>query len=206
MQNLSLVYGTSNPAKLASMRKARAPLIINIIGLKDTGIEPPDADESGSTPLENARTKALAYYAALKRPVFACDSGLYIQGLPEHEQPGIHVRMRNGARMNDDEMIEHYAAIAARLGGKAVARYSNAICLIMGDSEIYEHFGDDISYDPFYIADTPHLKRVAGFPIDSLSVNIKTGNYYYDEVDFIEDVGIAPDGFRGFFVRALNFI
>ena len=204
MQCISIVYGTSNPAKLASMRKTLAPLSIKIIGLKDINLKLPDVDESGSTPLENARIKARAYYAILKRPVFACDSGLYIRGLPDHEQPGIHVRTRNGRRMSDDEMVAHYSAIARQLGGKAVARYSNAICLILSEDKIFEHFDDDISYDPFYITGAPHAKRVAGFPIDSLSVNINTGKYYYDEADFIEDAGIAPGGFRAFFTRALD--
>ena len=57
--------------------------------------------------IENARIKALAYYAALKRPVFTCDSGLYIDGLADSEQPGVHVRMVNGKRLTDDEMVVH---------------------------------------------------------------------------------------------------
>ena len=204
MQNISIIYGTSNPAKLASMRKTLAPLSIHVIGLSDTNINLPDVDESGSTPLENARIKARAYYAILKRPVFACDSGLHIRGLPDHEQPGIHVRLKNGRRMSDDEMVEHYSAIAKQMGGRVIAQYSNAICLILSENAMFEHSGDDILYDPFYITDAPHAKRVAGFPIDSLSVNIRTGKYYYDEADFIEDAGIAPDGFRAFFTRALD--
>lgn len=71
------VYGTGNPAKLDHMRRMLAPLNLNFIGAKETDITLPDVDESGNTPLENARIKALAYYKALKRPVFACDSGLY---------------------------------------------------------------------------------------------------------------------------------
>ena len=132
------VYGTGNPAKLQSMRDCLAPLDIEIIGLKETGIIIPNVDENGNTPLDNARIKALAYYAALKRPVFACDSGLYIDGLPDDEQPSVHVRLVNGKRLSDDEMIMHYSAIAGKLGGKAVARYKNAICLIISEDEIYE--------------------------------------------------------------------
>jgi len=198
----TFIYGTGNPAKLQSMRDCLVPLDIKIIGLKETGINIPDVDENGDTPLDNARIKALAYYAALKRPVFACDSGLYIDGLPNDEQPGIHVRLVNGKRLNDDEMIAHYAAIAGRLGEKAVARYKNAICLVLNENEIYEHFGDDISGEAFCIVDKPHPKRIEGFPLDCISVHIDSGEYYYWH-DRDNDAGMVFKGFQAFFRRVM---
>lgn len=199
----TFVYGTGNAAKFASMRKTLEPLGLKINGLKELGVPALSVDENGKTPLENARIKAFTYYELLKRPVFACDSGLYIDGLPDNEQPGVHVRMVDGRRLNDDEMTVHYSAIAKRLGGKAIARYSNAICLVMGDGEVYEHFGDDISDEAFYIVCNPHPKRVEGFPLDCLSVSIQTGMYYYDGDILVKDIGIAPKGFREFFQRVL---
>lgn len=199
----TFIYGTKNPAKLQSMKNCLAPLNIQIVGLNEIGADIPDVGENGSTPLENARIKALAYYAALKRPVFACDSGLYIDGLPEEKQPGIHVRIVGGKRLNDDEMVEHYAGIANALGGKAVARYKNAICLVMGESEIYEHFGDDISGDEFCLVDKPHEKRIDGFPLDCISVHIETGEYYYWH-DRDNDAGMMFKGFQAFFRRVLE--
>ena len=176
---LKLIYGTGNPAKLQSMRECLAPLSIEVVGLKELGVCIPEVEESGSTPLENARIKALAYYNVLKQPVFACDTGLYIDGLTDGEQPGVHVRTVNRKRMSDSEMTAYYAAIATKLGGKAVARYKNAICLVMSENEIYEHFGDDISGDVFHLVDKPHPKRVEGFPLDPISVHIESGEYYY---------------------------
>ncbi|MDR1262268.1 MAG: hypothetical protein LBK46_02115 [Oscillospiraceae bacterium] len=202
-QCAQLIYGTGNLAKLSSMKTALAPLGIQIIGFNETGAPLPDIVENGGTPLENARIKALAYYDVLKRPVFACDSGLYIEGLPGDEQPGVHVRMVGGKRLNDDDMIEHYSAIAGRLGGKAAARYMNGICLIMDSGRIYEHFGDDIAGEPFYITSVPHSRRVPGFPLDSLSVHIPSGRYYFDGDCVTGDVGIFDEGFRAFFRKAL---
>lgn len=201
----TFVYGTSNPAKLVHMQNMLAFLDVEIVGLKDTGIVCPDVDENGNTLPENARIKALCYYKILKCPVFACDSGLYIDGLPENEQPGVHVRMVGGKRLSDAEMTAHYAAIAKRLGGRAIARYRNAICLVMGDSEMYEHFGEDIASTAFYIVDTPHAKRVEGFPLDCLSVDIQTGKYYYDlaESRSSEDSG-QTSGFRAFFEKVIG--
>lgn len=201
----TFVYGTGNPAKLAHMKNMLEPLDVKIIGLKETGISIPEANENGRTPLENARIKALTYYGVLKRPIFACDTGLYIDGLSEIEQPGVHVRMVGGKHLSDAEMTAHYAAIAKQLGGRAVARYRNAICLVMRGGEIYEHSGEDIASNSFCIVDTPHAKRVEGFPLDCLSVDIQTGEYYYDKAESLsgENSG-QTNGFRAFFERVIN--
>lgn len=203
--NNTFIYGTNNPAKLQTMKDCLAPLSIHIIGLKEYGVTVPDVEENGNTPLENARIKALAYYAALKCPVFACDSGLYINGLSEDRQPGVHVRMVGGKRLSDDEMIEYYTGIAKMLGGKAVARYKNAICLVKNESEIYEHFGDDISGDEFCFVDKPHEKRIEGFPLDSISVHIQTGEYFYWR-NKDNDAGMTFNGFQQFFRRVLDVV
>ncbi|GHU71906.1 hypothetical protein FACS1894184_19280 [Clostridia bacterium] len=199
---MQLLYGTSNPAKLDTMREILAPLSIELIGLHDLGLPIPDVDESGSSPLENARLKAAAYYDAFKRPVFSCDSGLYINGLDEREQPGVHVRMVNGKRLSDDEMIAHYAAIAHRLGGRAIARYRNGICFIKSEREVYTSFADNLSSCEFYILDKPHSKHVEGFPLDTLSVEIASGEYYYD-LKSREFSNSWTEGHRQFFTEAL---
>ncbi|MDR1687780.1 MAG: hypothetical protein LBS21_04110 [Clostridiales bacterium] len=199
----TFVYGTNNPAKLESMRSCLAPLGLKIVGLKETGITVAEADENGKTPLENARIKALAYYRELKRPLFACDSGLYIDGLTENEQPGVNVRMVGGKRLTDDEMIKHYTSISAKLGGKPLARYKNAICLIISENEVYEHFGDDISGDAFRLTDKPHPNREEGFPLDSISVHPETGEYYYWR-GRDTDTGMTFNGFQRFFSKVLN--
>lgn len=71
--------------------------------------------------MENAKRKALHYYRALQRPVFSEDSGLYIQGLPKEEQPGVFVRRVGGRTLTDEEIRAHYKGIAKRLGGKCLA-------------------------------------------------------------------------------------
>ena len=55
---ITLLFGTSNEAKLSTMRKHLTGLNINIIGLNDIDIKLPDIDESGSNPLDNAKIKA----------------------------------------------------------------------------------------------------------------------------------------------------
>jgi len=204
MSKNTFVFGTGNEGKLNSMRERLSCLDIEIKSIKECGVDIPEVDESGDTPLENARIKALAYYDILKRPVFACDSGFYIESLPEAEQPGIHVRMVNGKRLNDDEMIAHYSLIASKLGGKTNAQYKNAICLVMNENEIYEHFGDDISGEVFMLVDKPCSKRTAGYPLDSLSVHIESGEYYLNRKD--DKRRNTAGGFQAFFRNVIGSV
>lgn len=201
---VTLLYGTGNPAKLNSMRKQLSGTGIQLLGLSDMPGQPPEADESGRSPLENARSKVVAYYRHYGVPVFSCDSGLYIEQLPDELQPGTHVRNVNGKRLTDEEMTEYYAGLAKRFG-RLTARYLNAICLVISETEIHEHMGGDISGESFWITDEPHPKRVEGYPLDRISLNIRTGKYYYDMTS--EDFQLEDSfggGFRRFFTKVLN--
>ena len=112
---MKLLFGTGNAAKLSVMRNRLKKIDIELIGLNDLraeGMDIPEIAETGSTPLENARIKALAYYRAFDMPVFSCDSGLYFDNVPDELQPGVHVRNVNGKCLSDDEMVEYYSGLA----------------------------------------------------------------------------------------------
>lgn len=203
---MKLLYGTTNTAKLNSMRSKVEGLGIEIIGLKDIDIKVDSVDESGSNPMENARVKALAYYDAIRMPVFSCDTGLYIEGIESKNQPGAYVRRVDGREMNDEEMMTYYAKIAEDMGGFAKASYKNAICLILDEKSIYEYDGLDISSEYFLLTSKPHSKRVEGFPLDSISIEIESGEYYMD-LESAEGYKSKYDigqGFRDFFIRTLE--
>ncbi len=196
---MKILYGTTNPAKLRSMRKWLSELDIEIISLNEVEGDIPDVPETGDTPLENAELKARAYYKAFGMPVFSCDSGLYFDDLPELS-PKVHVRNMNGKCLTDDEMIEYYGSLAAK-HGDIVARYRNAICFVLDEQHIYTEFSDDISWQPFLITAVPHQKRVEGYPLDSLSKYIENGEYCYDsERPYYEE----KNGFARFFGEVLG--
>lgn len=162
--------------------------------------------ESGNSPLENARIKALAYYQFYGIPVFSCDSGLYFDNVPDEIQPGVHVRNVGGKTLTDEEMTAYYSGLAGKYG-TLTARYRNAVCLVLSENNIVESMDDSLSGNPFYIVSKPHEDgvRVAGFPLDCLSVHIPTGKYYYDlspETYTAEET--TSDGWREFFIKALN--
>ena len=177
---MKILYGTTNKAKLDLMKRATSPLGIEILGLSDLDSETPDVSEVGDTPLENAEIKARAYFKAFGIPVFSCDSGLYFDGIPDDEQPGIYVRRVGGKELGDREMTEHYASLSARYGGNLIGRYKNAIYLILDENRHFSSMDDSIATEAFILVDKPHEKSVVGFPLDRLSKDIKSGEYYYD--------------------------
>ncbi|MBR6697762.1 MAG: hypothetical protein IKL73_05780 [Lachnospiraceae bacterium] len=200
---MKILYGTTNKAKLQAMRIALKLFNIELIGLADIENELPNINENGETPLENAEIKARAYYEAFQIPVFSCDSGLYFDELEEEEQPGLHVRRINGKELTDDEMVDYYASLAGRHGGRITGRYRNAIYFILDDEHHYSSMDMSIATEPFILVTKPHPKRVEGFPLDSLSVDVESGKYYYD-LD-VKDVSTSvDDGVRAFFTEIFS--
>ena len=204
---MKLLYGTGNPAKFYAMERRLENLGIELISLNDLkaeGITIPQVPEDGNTPLENARQKAMAYYEAFQIPVFSCDSGLYFDNVPDEVQPGVHVRTINGKCLSDEQMIEYYAGLV-RQYGNLTARYKNAICVVMDEKHIYEAMEASMESEKFILTDIPHsIVRKKGFPLDSMSIDIKTNKYYYDlPADKLEQVAVE-DGFLLFFQKVLN--
>lgn len=204
---MKLLYGTGNRAKLSAMRSRLKQLDIELIGLDDLRAEGktiPQVVEDGKAPLENARLKATAYYEAFHIPVFSCDSGLYFDNVSEAIRPGVHVRNVNGKCLTDDEMIDYYSGLV-KIYGNLVARYRNAICFVQDDTHIYEAMEPSMESEKFILTDRPHsIVRKKGFPLDSISLDIKTNKYYYDlPTNRLEQVAVE-DGFLDFFKRVLD--
>lgn len=203
---MQLIYGTGNPAKIEWMKKSLEELALDIVGIKELEEDIPAITENGNTPLENAREKAYSYYQALHRPVFSCDSGLYIEGLPDALQPGIHVRRVNEKVLTDEEMQAYYGSLAEKYGNLR-ARYWNAVCLVINEDEIYERMDESLASEPFLLVSRPYGKVTEGFPLDSLSVDVKTGLYFndpaYDAAE-AEEEGGEREGFAEFFRQAMR--
>ena len=194
---MQLLYATSNPAKYTAMRDALQPLDINLICLRDME-QVPTAPEEGSTSLENARQKALYYYDHYGIPLFSCDSGLYLENLPQELQPGLHVRSPQGVYLDDQAMQDYYGGLAARYGD-LVARYYNAVCLVLDREHIYESMDESLASNRFLLTAKPHKILRPGFPLDSMSKKLDTGEYYYDVNAHDADDLVGYEGFAAFF-------
>ena len=209
---MELLYGTTNQAKLESMRRITKILGIDIIGLEDIMARPefcdvkmPQIDESGSNPLENAKIKAFSYYKTFGVPVFSCDTGLYFDEVEEQKQPGTHVRRIGNKELSDVEIIEYYGNLAESYGGRLTAKYKNAICLVLSENKIFSSMDSSLEIEPFYLVSKPHAKIVAGFPLDALSVQIESGKYFQDlEQNLAVDKKTIEQGFYQFFKGILD--
>lgn len=203
---MKILYGTTNQAKFNLMKSVADTLDLKLIGLNDLDKPLPVVDESGKDPLENARIKARAYYNAFSMPVFSCDSGLYFDGLDDKLQPMTHIRRVNGKELTDDEMTDYYAGLSKAHGGKLVGRYKNAIYFIVDNNNVFWSMDDSLSSAPFILSSVPHEKKVKGFPLDRLSIDIKTDKYYYDLNENAVDNLAVVRGLTAFFEKALSKI
>jgi 8-oxo-dGTP diphosphatase len=137
-------------------------------------------------------------------PVFSCDSGLYFDNIEETLQPGTHVRRVNGRELSDEEMIDYYANLAAQNKNQLIGRYLNAIYLMIDRETYYYSMDETLATKPFMLVSKAHKKRVAGFPLDSLSVDISSGKYYYDMAEKIVDTSGMEQEFFNFFQNVVT--
>ena len=176
----TIYYGTNNVAKVNHMKEIFKNTGISIIGINELNGIDHNIDENGKDPLDNARIKAKHYYFQINKPVFSIDSGLFFENVEFDDQPGTFVRRVKGKYLNDKDMIEYYSNLANKYGGEVIGYYKNAICIIVDDETIVENGSEAINSDKFILTSIPHKKLVEGWPLDSLSKEIKTGKYCYD--------------------------
>ncbi len=89
-----------------------------------------DTAETGQTPEENGRIKAMAYYDASGIPALSLDAALRIEGLPDDQQPGVRVRRIDGGESaTDAQMVSHYSALLRGLGGDATGVWTFGVAL-----------------------------------------------------------------------------
>lgn len=182
---MKILIGTTNPAKVKVFSKQFEGYPVEFLTLTDLGIEK-HPDEDGINPMENAKIKA-AYYGRFHDPVITEDSALYIKELAmdDPRQPGLFVRRApDGHEMTDDEMTEYYAALAHSMGGKVTAYWLDGYA-VYKDGQVIGFMNDSEELNQayaFYLVDKPHENRHDGWPIDRISVDIKTGRYITDQV------------------------
>ena len=210
---LEIIYGTGNGAKISYMEETLKNLPVKIVGLHQAaekeGIILPDIKETGENPLENARLKAEGYFRVFGKPVFSCDSGIYLwnyttkEPLPDEEQPGIHIRGNGERRLGDEELLAYYIGLVKKYG-QVCGRFKNGICFIWNGQQRKESMSESMWGEPFLLTDKPHEKRVEGFPVDRISLDISTGKYLYDLEKDSEGEEAQNRGFENFFRECLT--
>ncbi len=146
---VDLLLASQNPGKLEEMRLLATGLPFQVIGPREIGIH--DApEETGSSFLENARIKALAYARRSGRLTVADDSGLSVDAL--EGAPGLFSSRFGGEGASDSD---RNALLLAKLDGvpaeKRGARFTSAVAVARGEAvlfEVEEHVLGEIAEAP----------------------------------------------------------
>ena len=118
---MKYLLATTNKAKIRYYGTKLREQGVEIVTLEDLNIKC-NVDETGKNPIENAIIKASAYNQITGMPTIALDEGLFLKGVPDHIQPGTHVRRVNGKRLNDIEMIEYYIDLVNKYGENGILK------------------------------------------------------------------------------------
>ena len=170
-----ILFATGNKSKAKRFTKGLLEHDIKVLTLEDININV-EVEENGSTAVENALIKARAYAKETSLPVFAMDDTLYIDNIPDDKQPGLFVRRVNGKKLNDEEMIEYYSNLAKEYGtnGLLTGRWIYGMALINNRHEYTYTW----SKQNFYITSTPSNIINPGYPLNTISINIKLNKYF----------------------------
>lgn len=170
-----ILFATGNKSKAKRFTKGLLANDIKVLTLEDVNINI-KVEENGTTAIENALIKARAYAKETNLPVFAMDDTLYLENVPEDKQPGMYVRRVNGKRLTDEEMIEYYSNLAKEYGtnGLITGRWIYGMALISNGHEYTYTW----SKENFYITSTPSKIINPGYPLNTISINIKLNKYF----------------------------
>lgn len=173
-----LLIGTSNPSKFKNMVNQLSGVDVTTISPAEIGVRI-DTSEDARTAEGNAVQKALAWHRASGLPVLTEDSGLVLLDLPlDHpDQPGVLVRRAPGYEMSDDEMVAWYAALAHRHGGRLLAAWQDAWCL-MRDEEHYVTYADGVEelrpWGFWLMDEIVHPEIQPGWPLERMILRSET--------------------------------
>jgi inosine/xanthosine triphosphate pyrophosphatase family protein len=174
-----VLFGTHNPNKIKRFQTHCRFQTAELISPQDINLPKVFVAEDGDSEHANAKQKAKAYFEASNYPSVALDTGFYITGLSDKQQPGKHVQRVAGVtdETSDDDrydlMIKYYSDLAKETGGQREAYFLDIFCYYDGISIDFKE-----AKRPVILTDTPITKDVH-FPISCLYKLPQTGKYYH---------------------------
>lgn len=171
---MKIIFGTKNKAKILQLQGALSPIGVEVVGLPDD-FPLPEVIEDGSTAMENARKKAIAYATALDATVFSMDNALYFDYAVEEDQPGLNVRRipSKNERPTDEEMLAYYASFVSRFGERTTGYWEFAICIAAPNGNCEEI----VIKSPRVFTSIPSTSVVSGYPLESIQIDPLSGRY-----------------------------
>ena len=178
---MKILIATHNRHKLAEMARILEPMGYEVVTDTDLGFTLTEAEENGSTFLENARIKAESGCKESGLPCIADDSGLCVDALDG--EPGVFSARYSGEhgddRGNNEKLLFNLNDVPDE---KRTARFMCAICVSFPDgSEItaegacegkigYEYRGNNgFGYDPLFMVGDKSFAELSASEKDAIS-------------------------------------
>lgn len=137
--SMTFVAATNNPGKLAEMKRILGVLGIDVITLKEAGLNI-SPEENGRSFRENAKIKASAICEASGMPAIADDSGLCIDALGG--SPGIYSARYGGEDLDDAARAELVIGLMKDVPPeRRSARFVSAVCVAFPEGTFVEAEG-----------------------------------------------------------------
>jgi len=182
-----VVFATNNRGKVARIQKlfkaANLPIIFKMP--EEVGIRNFDVSEDGKTLFKNAEKKARALAKLTSLPVFADDSGFFIDGAEIDP-----ITVKRNALLGADEkslsvleiaarMQKYYQDIASSRGGKVDAEWRNAFCFIT--PEKFALHAESVR--PVVLTDKLRGKIDPYLPLRGLYISKITGKHVLEQTE-----------------------
>lgn len=171
-----ILFATGNPTKAKRFSCGLANYNIEVLSLKDMNLTL-ESEENGKTAIENALIKARECFKKTNMPSMGMDDSLYLEGVPENEQPGLFVRRVNGKSLDDCELLEHYINLVKKYGvaGKMSCKWVYGLAVIneKGEEKTYTWEKGN-----FYMVDIPSSVINPGYPLNSISKYNNLDKYF----------------------------
>ena len=167
------LIATGNAGKVRYYRARLLKEGIEVVTPAELGVHA-DVEENGSDPAENAAIKALAYARLTGLPVVALDDGLFLDGVPDREQPGTHVKRIHGQEADRDTMLRHYTGLVQMYGhgGKLTGAFLKGAAVARGDDvRSFQYRDERVFTDKVCPVELP------GLPLASIQYIERLGKY-----------------------------
>lgn len=178
---MKILIATHNKHKLSEMARILEPMGYEVVTDTDLGFTLTEAEENGSTFLENARIKAESGCKESGIPCIADDSGLCVDAL--NGEPGVFSARYSGEHGDDNGNNEKLLFNLKDVPDeKRTARFVCAICVSFPDgSEItaegacegkigYEYRGNNgFGYDPLFMVGDKSFAELSATEKDAVS-------------------------------------
>ena len=178
---MKILIATHNKHKLSEMSRILGPMGYEVVTDTDLGFTLTEAEENGSTFLENARIKAESGCKESGIPCIADDSGLCVDALGG--EPGVYSARYSGEhgddKANNEKLLFNLKDVPDE---KRTARFMCSICVSFPDgSEItaegtcegkigYEKRGSNgFGYDPLFMVGDRSFAELSAEEKDAIS-------------------------------------